>query len=180
MYFILDSGLDYPLAGGSVSFWFKPDWTLDSGFAAGNPIFFKPVSDRPGVGTAGGPLVGIYLAEMGTISDRAVNGVLPAAALPMNAAAALWQDMGWNHLVGSWISPTTLSFTLNGAGDAHVDDDGGWRLPLVIPVYLRLSSPASPIEGCLDDVAVWDRALSFEEIVAMYAASAPIGDVCGL
>jgi hypothetical protein len=35
-------------------------------------------------------------------------------------------------------------------------------------------------DGTLDDLAVWNRVLSFDEAAAIYSAGKAIGDVCGL
>jgi hypothetical protein len=47
---------------------------------------------------------------------------------------------------------------------------------------LRFGSPApnSMLQGTIDDVAVWDRVLSFSEIEDMYKAGVSIGQACHL
>ena len=47
---------------------------------------------------------------------------------------------------------------------------------------LRLSGPqvSSTLQGIVDDVAVWNRVLSLEEMEATYRSGRAIGEVCPL
>jgi hypothetical protein len=82
------------------------------------------------------------------------------------------------------------------AGDPYIDaQPNGWGLAVPYRGYsnaewdvdasaraLRFgsASPLSMIQGAIDDVAVWNRVLSFSEIEEMYKAGVSIGSACKL
>ena len=57
----------------------------------------------------------------------------------------------------------------------------GWDMSDASPLAFRLGGTgSSAAEGEIDDVAVWNRLLSFSEMEALYAAKTSIGETCKL
>jgi len=100
------------------------------------------------------------------------------AVLPPSAGKGAWSS-GFNHLVATWSSsPPSFRITLNGTLTSSTTTP--WTPPDPIANVLYIGdSMFSPL-AAVDDVAVWTRALSPDEIQSIYAAGKPVGVMCGI
>jgi hypothetical protein len=98
--------------------------------------------------------------------------------LPPPSANGSWTG-NYNHLVGTWSqTPARMSVTLN--GNVGAETTAAWSPPHPTVSTFFISFPNEASGASFDDVAVWTRKLSAQEIAGIYAANRSIGDVCGL
>lgn len=180
-----DGGFRYPRPGeGTIAMWLRPLWTWPS---STDRILWKALPDRT---TGLAPTVTPHLrsdvndAFFGSTNTGPDGGTVSAGAT-FDELVPYWRDKEWNHLAETWSqSAPTLTFTLNGAsGDpsvTHRETSAPWLAGTSTFAFLRVASNIASTDAFYDDLALWERALSLEEIRALYAANAPLGDVCGL
>jgi hypothetical protein len=178
-YWATDGGFVYPQSAGTMALWFRPNWAFPS---ASQRNLGKPVLDQSTGANTCGPALEITSAGVG-ISNTNSGGAATVAGIATADAGASWVDRGWNHLAGTWhLSPPKLTFTLNGGGDGgaiHAESTATWAPQFAGTVaFFRLDSPTFPNDGYFDDVAIWSRELTVDEIAAIYASPIPIGDAC--
>ena len=89
-------------------------------------------------------------------------------------------DMKWHHLVGTFAFTTHLAeLYLDGArvdtGSALINglSDGGFPIPLSVGRLFRTGwgVPGNYLGGALDEIRIFDQALSAAEVLALYHAS---------
>ena len=174
----------YAADEGTVLFWFRPRWAFPG---TADRTFVRPKEVFASAG-AGGPELSL------TVSANAGPPLLAfdvptvaSAGAPVASITPYWKDLGWNHLAGTWTraAAPTLTFTLNGASNAPAVTRQETATPWAPPdpvVYVRLGSATNPIDGLMDDVAIWTRVLSLAEIQAVHDAGLKgqsIGAACG-
>jgi hypothetical protein len=184
-YYASDASAPWSREAGTVSFWLKPTWAWPP---TAERIFWKPSPDHaPGTSTSAGPNVlvmtsppflGVWNPEPGGVA--AVNAGATFAQL-----TPYWKNLDWNLLVGTWrATPSQLAFVLNGgsdeAGITFRETDAAWAPESTTISYVRLSSDTFPADVVYDDLTLWDRVLTIDEIRAIYAAPISIGGACGL
>ena len=182
-----NTGAFYPASGalgatireaqGSVAMWIEPTWALPT---TATHAFFKVTGDL--ASTSAGPASGaddiglvtqVTLADGGTV-EVAING---------DAGATLFLPGAFNHVVATWNEPSgLLSFTLNGGPGtgAAVFESVGWTPLDPVAAYFRLGGlPNNDVPDVwVDEVVVWNRALSAPEIAAVYLLAAPVSASC--
>ena len=172
----------YDINVGTLSLWFKPRWSLASNTAT--RTFMRP-QDAADAATGSAP----NLRLDGNAKTLGVEGPTNVeATAPIPTLLSSWKELDWNHLVGTWQrtgAPETLSFTLNGgggdAGPGRISANNAWTPPIA-GTFMRLNS-TSDIDGLVDDVTVWSRALTKAEVTALYGdgmTGRSVGDACGL
>lgn len=159
----------YYVTGGqsmTASFWMKPTGIYD---------YQYPLSSNT---DAGNKLWNIYTHADGTISLDYIDApgtyyTLSSTTTPITTANT------WYHVVAVF----DVTDTVGGNGTAHVYVNG-WEIPLdsnAFSDWFGVGSPPLTIgkdrdgqfDGLIDDVRVWDRALSTNEVADLYNASAP-------
>jgi len=176
----------YPQAEGSIAMWFKPTW---SSTQTAVHLYFKPATDKLYAATnTVGPQIVDFGATRGLgLTSNNVDASFTEALLPPATWKAGWHELGWNHFVASWRrTPSLLAFTLNGGatdagadgGVTHVETTSPWYPQAAAAGFLRFGSAGNPIEGSLDDVAIWSRVLPPDEVQAIYASTQSIGKAC--
>lgn len=85
----------------------------------------------------------------------------------------LVNDGGWHHLVATY-TPTSIDVFVDGI--LATSGSNAISAPLVLddserPLQFGIAMPsATPYEGLLDDIGIWNRALTQQEIAALYNA----------
>jgi hypothetical protein len=177
-----DGGVDYPVAlEGSMATWFKPQWAWPT---SDQRVFWKLVPDRTVLGVASAPYLQNLPTFFGSTADVNDGGTTTAGDTP-SVLTPSWKALDWNHLAETWSkSSPTLTFTLNGASDdpTHTrrESNEAWDVVSSTIGFLRVGSNTYPLDGYLDDFALWKRVLSLTEIQALYSAPQSLGDTCGL
>jgi len=106
------------------------------------------------------------------------SGDTVTAAIPSATGKGAW-TAGYNHLVATWsASAPGFRILLNGKATSSTMSD--WAPPRAIAKTLYLGADGFGPAAALDDVAVWKRALSPDEIAAIYAAGRPVAEICGI
>jgi hypothetical protein len=182
-----NSGAYYPASGalgttvqvaeGSVAMWIQPMWSLPPSVTH---AFFKVAGDL--ASTSAGPASGadnVGLVTQVTLAD----GGTAQVTIGVDAAAPLLLPSAFNHVVSTWDETSgLLSFTLNGGpgAGAAVFEDLGWAPLDPVVTYFRLGGVPNDDEpdAWVDEVAVWNRTLSAQEIAALYLTGAPLGASC--
>jgi len=122
------------------------------------------------------------------LRDGPVSGRYPDLASFSVKIQGTWYDVysspltpnTWHHIAGVWIKGVSLKIYVDGvlAGentaipDSHLYDPGSSYGPS-IGVYKRGTEPDTFFEGLIDEVMVYNRALSAEEVKALYTNSLP-------
>jgi hypothetical protein len=186
LYYPTSTGVAYPQAEGSVAMWFKPLWS--TGQQAAPRSYFKSVRDKAfAAANNAGPEIGDFATMRGMgASNNNLDASYTEAILATSTWKAGWHDLGWNHFVASWRrAPSLIAFTLNGGGVdggvMHVETTNAWEPQ--VPAdggFFRFASAATPIDGAIDDLAVWNRVLLPAEVNAVYSSSQSLGDACKL
>jgi hypothetical protein len=127
----------------------------------------------------------------------------PFLAFDQSAQAPYLRPNDFNHYFAAWqvnVAPTAfyainggLGVALNGAAPTYPEGDGGeLHTPYKSftsvqwvsegrPIGFRLGGTGSNTpDGTLDDLVIWNRVITFDELAAVYSANRPVGDVCKL
>jgi len=196
-----DAGPVWPEDLGSVSIWYR---AVPGG--APNPVLYRPVATLPpdALATAG---LAFFVTVNGR-TGLYQNGADNIFTFPVSAMTPYLRSGEYNQYFAAWRKPDggdvpTAYIAINGglgvdyadsgasypdaaddAGELDVPYRGFTRQPWKSqgsPVALRLGGPGgNAAEGTLDDLAVWNRVLSFEEVAAVYLAGQALGDICML
>lgn len=156
---------------------------------AGFPPFFGLVHQPPGGGQTNilafqKTSVRPYLDDVDfnhfvTAWRRGDAGGAPTAMMALNGGLGKIFDAGPDAPDYSDASPTEAGALLvpyRGYASTTWDYDAS-----VSPIALRIGGTSvNAPQGIADDLAVWDRVLSFDEMAAMYDAKQPIAAVCHL
>lgn len=194
-----DAGNPWPADVGSISLWYR---AVPGG--APSPVLYRPVASLPPapLRTAGLTFVldfsgrsGLYGPGSDTIFTFPIARLTPFLRNgEYNQFFAAWQrpDGGTNPSayialnggLGVEYSDAGLTYpdAADDAGELDVPYRGFTRVPWTSegpPVGLRLGGPGGNApDGTIDDLAVWNRILSFEEVAALYNASQSLGTAC--
>jgi len=210
LYFSGNGGAAFPEAEGTVSMWARPLAEPANGDALvyyrflqdlATPIVPASLSlvDIPGFNQ-----LGLFHTPAGS-GTQPMIGFSRAQLAPYLRAGDYNQIVtAWRR--GDAAAPTAY-FVINGGlgevfdasagttdySDAQPTDAGALRVPYrgytstrwdydASARVLRLGGPAASntVQGLVDDVAIWNRVLSFEEIAATYRVSQPLGVACRL
>jgi hypothetical protein len=162
---------------GSVSFWVKIDYQYVSGhyFGIGNSFIVK---QKHGVGEDL-----FFGMQDGTTKIRMqVTGVFPApGGIDIIGNTSLIPN-SWYHVIGTW-NGVQHSLYVNGIIDGQINNSNGIsNRPL--PDYFSIGSILhagngttsfpSGAYGAMDDIGIWNRALTECEIQNLYTSSIPI------
>ena len=89
-----------------------------------------------------------------------------------------WREEEWNHIAMTWQSGTPLRIYVNGVGERQ---DGDVDTPQIAPADgLLIGCPQADISehslsGLVDELAVWDRRLSLQEVQTLVRKTQPPG-----
>jgi hypothetical protein len=204
-----DSGaFVFPKTQGSVSLWYKPDQLNPP--TGTSPVVYRWVGSLPPAPLEATDLLLVALSnrfgivnstggttDMLTFTYPAIRPYLKRDAF--NHYVTAWRTPG---------AGPTAYMALNGGTGERFDDAGGaadpytdaavndagdllvpyrgytsksWTPSAIQAAAFRLGGTGtSAAEGNIDDIAIWDRVLSFDEMAAIYKAGAAIGAVCKL
>lgn len=150
----------------SVSLWFKPDATEPAALASRNMI---AMNRRYQIGfEANGPHLRFYsfclnANSYGYGALRASSGIFDL------------QPFSWNHVV--MIVDGGAGFYLNGRPLGYISGPGANRGSLELLIGAMNNDPAAGpryfFPGLIDEVRIYDRALTDEEIAELFRADAP-------
>lgn len=195
-----DAGNPWPEDIGSISLWYR---AVPGG--SPNPVLYRPVATLPPapLQTAGLALILDFGNRTG-LYQRASDSVL---TFPLAQVAPFLRDGEYNHWFAAWRTPDagepTAYIALNGglgvdyadsglsypdaaddAGELAVPYRGFTRRPWAsegTPVGIRFGGAGGNApDGTIDDVAIWNRVLSFDEVAAVYSSGQALGDACKL
>ncbi len=121
-------------------------------------------------------VVGDSAADNTYIAIRADNGVLKinrrnATDYPLTGSVAIGRNE-WHHVAAVLIDASTSILYVDGVQDAYSDALTSVTVPTInvaILGQLRIPSPVTFLDGSLDDVRLYNRALTAEEIGALIA-----------
>ena len=121
--------------------------------------------------------IGTYDRNMYMDTNGAVHfGVWTTSAQQINSAAG-YNDDNWHQAVGSLSAGTGLSFYLDGVlvgANAAVTNaevyNGWWRFGYDSLVYWPFPPASYYFQGQIDEVSIFNRALSSNEVAAIYHA----------
>jgi hypothetical protein len=143
---------------GTISVWINPngipaDWTKILGWYGGPSLFVQGGSKHP------------YL-------QMHIGGLTTAVVASSPISPGVWQliTATWNY--DSSINQTTLSIYINGAL-SYSKIAGGAPLNVTNPISIGANSGVS-FSGSVDDFRLYNRALSSNEILALYEQSNPL------
>jgi len=188
---LVDADLRYPAASnyslsqGTISIWIKPQWSFpcQSSYA----VFYGSVATS-GTGSAGPYMACDFKYTWLGVGNIGLQDEWRAAVVNTAAAKPYWNQNDWNHLVSTWSDKgtTTLGFVLNGDPGGNSKSSASTSVPWTPkngPLgWLRLSNSNSTYsaDAAFDEVTVWNRMLSLQEIKAINGAGKPVGVLCGL
>lgn len=194
----------WPAERGSIAMWFK-----ESPGGSQAPTLYRPVGTIPSPQT-GTTLVpsglGYYLHnDNGDVAGLVESNQSPVLMYPTSSVDPFLRPGDFNHFFAAWQrggTPTAFSAVNGGTGEAFGDTTGidtpteptGGELrnpfrgytsepwdPGAAPAGLRIGGiQTNSPEGVVDDLVVWDRIVSFEELAALYASGKPVGETCKL
>ncbi len=186
-----------PEAAGSISLWYRAEPSV----GADQPVIYRTVGS-----ILPAPLVNAGLSlvspnpQFGLYNQT--SALNPVLAFPKVALAPYLRQGGFNHYATAWREgdaggQTTAMMVLNGglgqrfdmdasAPDATPDGSVPYRASTKTPwnnpaeaLGYRLGGPTfNSAQGAIDDFAVWDRVLSFEEMAEIYKVGLPIRQAC--
>jgi hypothetical protein len=191
----------YPQSEGSIAFWFRV-----TGTPGLNAVFYRPLAAS--LLTTAGLVLGDIGGFVGLFRDVGTGPVLyfPASRVApylrdgdYNHYFAAWHardDAGAGAraymVLNGGLGEVLRDASVDAAeyADASPDDAGN----LGIPYRAQSSSPWGPYptlaalrvggttatvpQGTMDDVAVWNRVLSYDEVANLYRSQRPVGAVC--
>lgn len=194
----------YPEAEGTLAYWFKPTAEATNTRVHVRPLGSGTASAGLAIASVGGSF-GLWTdlggARVLTFSEADLSPFLRASDFDhlafvwkrgdVDAGAPFLARLAVNGGSGEVIGDASVDAAQ--FADASTDDAGNVRVPYraqtnapwpeaFAPLAtLRLGGVAqTSAQGAFDDLAVWSRALSFEEIEALYRSGASVRDRCGL
>jgi hypothetical protein len=200
------SGNPWPEEIGSLSIWYRAaPGTPALAPVLYRPLASLPPNslDNNPLRTAG---LAFYLRnDIGDVIGLHEKSTSSVFVFSVAAMAPYLEPNAYNHFFTAWqhadAGPTAFiavngglgtAFGDAGAGypDASPDTNGDLRVPYRgftsrpwvsegPPVGLRLGGlNTNTPDGTFDDLVIWNRVLSFEEVAAVYSAGRPVGEVC--
>jgi Concanavalin A-like lectin/glucanases superfamily/Putative amidase domain len=123
---------------------------------------------------------GLFQNGSGIRLDLALNGSNDRSVFTSSGASLTIG--GWNHVVANW-DGSTVGFYINGSAagsTAATGTIGTFTTPLDLATYenLRSSGGAYFYTGQIDEVALYDSALSSSQVSAHYAAATTAATIC--
>lgn len=197
-----DDGNTWPETTGSFAVWFR---SAPGGKPPQVPVLYRPVGTPPkskNLDTAG---LAFYLLHAGTQKQMGLyqrsggDEADEVLAFGIDEVAPFLRADDYNHYFAAWDQTGTPKafMALNGGGGTTFDGtapatfpDGkapfraststSWK-PEASPVGVRLGGVGlnSP-QGLYDDLVIWNRVLSFDEVAAVYKNAQALGDTCKL
>lgn len=154
--------------GFTYHIWFKPGFTIDSGFSES---LIWLMSQNAG-GNVDGDINVFWhsspsAGSKGQIQFELSDGSTNYAAVSNSAS---WTSGTWYHLVATYDDSTLKMYidgTLQTVTDSLSGQDAG-KNAVDLMIGSHSASPWYPFDGTIDEVAVWDRALSQSEVTALY------------
>jgi hypothetical protein len=200
----------FPDAVGTVSLWYRGDAITDVSPSASpvlvRPVQSLPGEPILGSGLA---LVSLQ-SRFGLLNTRPTGASEDVLAFQRSRVVPFLREGEFNHFVAAWqkgdASTPTALLALNGGlgtlfdagpdaqtyADAQPTDAGDllvpyrgytskqWDNDASTRAFRLGGTGTSASQGEIDDVALWNRVLSFEEIAAIYEVSLPIWQACRL
>jgi hypothetical protein len=190
----------WPAAEGSLSIWYR---AVPGGGLA--PVLYRPVASVPPAPLQTSGLAFYLRNDNGDVTGLVERNQTPVLMFPADEVSPFLRPNAFNHFFTAWrngAAPTAFLAINGGTGEAFADttgidqpdaaDAGELRAPYRAftsrpweagspPIALRIGGLGtnSP-EGTVDDLAVWNRVLSFEEARAVFSAQTPLGNACNL
>lgn len=116
-----------------------------------------------------------YLERQNLVFDGRVTGGLPVAARRSHISTNVKGDSGWNDIVLIFKKGTGFEMFINGelretrtiGTNVAVDDSRVKGKPSALTIGARPDG-SDPFLGQIDEIALWDRALSDEELAGLF------------
>jgi hypothetical protein len=164
------------MGSGTIALWFKPVSTLHTGSYGTYGFFERNVT---GTSAPGDTVLGMwpgsgYEAKVTFViaNDTGIHGGI------IGSDNNYWPAGVWQHAVGTWDNVTgEIRMFINGVEQADkIDTFTGVTMGADRDVVIGSDSEKNCCwwDGAIDEVAVWDRALSAEEVQELYQGGLPI------
>jgi hypothetical protein len=162
----------YDPSTGSVSFWVKPDYALP--YADDDRIMFRGENGTDSVAGV------IKWDKDGTFTFRFIDADAGNHDLdaPFASGSIPWNQQGWNHIAAAWNQQAgRLVLSVNGVLAHHQE-----ALPPPSTVTgFRLGENANLTNAAwYDDVAIWKRPLTDDELTQIAKLDRSIGEACNI
>jgi len=155
---------------GGVSFWIR----RAAGAGRGEILWLAGESAHDSMSSPRESLMHTRLSDTGRVEFFIENGDFDIL-LTSNFSVA---DDRWHHIATSW-GPSAVELYVNGRRVARADDFGDLRQGIVHGRHVRFGKPSrdlelkgwAPFTGWVDELALWNRPLSSEEIDHQFQAA---------
>jgi len=147
---------EFDPAAGTYSFWFTPGVTYDSGLAEFDAIIGRRVD--------GGNFCLVGINTNGKLWWIFWQGV---EKFDLESTQAAWVAGTWYHIATRWGVNGNKIF-VNGVGEASDSDTTAVSLASNTLLGNHSVAVPRPFNGLLDDIRIYNRALSAAEIAAIY------------
>ena len=162
------------LGAGTVTFWFQPSTLIDSNFGTTTDLI-----NRNAVGNNAEDFIVHILGGTGLlridIRNSANNNFL------VSSDSTSWAADVWHHVAASWDQSTgRIDLYINGSLQSMSGDlsyTGTTLRPGELFTVGANATGGSPFPGLIDELAVFNRALTAEEIGTIYNVQRP-GNAC--
>jgi hypothetical protein len=196
------AGNPWPETKGSFAVWFR---SAPAGNPPVVPVLYRPVATQPTSPTLDTAGLAFYLhrdvTDQTGLYERSGGDPVADKVLTfgIDEVAPFLRTTDYNHYFTAWDQNGGtkafmainggLGVTFNGT-ETGVFPDGGAPFRATTsrewisegePVGVRLGGVGrnSP-QGLYDDLVIWNRVVSFEEVSALYSSGKPVGDICQL
>lgn len=197
------TGNPWPRDAGSIALWFR----VAPGATPEIPVLYRPIGSAPAAPLVTSGLT-FYLRndirnQLGLYEEGGGDAANEVLTFDVANAAPFLRTNDYNHYFASWRQGTapTAFIALNGGlgavlgtptdavypdagtnGELRVPYRGFTSLPWIPgaePTGLRLGGPGNNApEGFYDDLVIWNRVVSFEELAALYGSGKSVGEAC--
>ena len=132
-------------------------------------INFSPSSPDTDLLTLTNGKLRIYYARPGSVDNMFLKTTLGAAQITLGSSLNPVADGRYHHFAASW-DGRFLRFYIDGYVVNEADSTAPFfpRGSLPTSQGVLFSSPTAPLDGALDDVRIYNRALSGGEVAALY------------
>ena len=161
---------------GTLSFWVKPDSTVDASTGLEVPIgFLGPSGPYPQYG-------GIHFGSSTSSVTNEIISLVTGDWIYCYADASATIDTNWHHVAVRW---TGSDYEIYLDGTQVKNTDGQWgsgskaEIDFTKLEFGRRGESSNYFGGNLDEIAFWDSALTASQIVDIYNSGAP-ADVSSL
>jgi beta-lactam-binding protein with PASTA domain len=159
---------------GSIVLWFKPDVTIDNTLDTYLSLFEK---NRYGAAYDGDTTLAFtrHSGDQGRLSIDITNDT--GGQFIVYSDNSLWPGGAWQHVAATWDNATgVIRMFINGVEQIdRIDDFTGITMSAARDVTMGGNSEKTMYwwEGAIDEVRVYNRALSAEEIQHLYEQGLP-------